>query len=216
MGETLHKVASQIVGDSHFSLWLSEQLYVIASRVRNLQDITFVGTKENNEVAVKDLLFKNSHWAALTNEILRSVHLQNVSIHQSRVHPYPSNALSPPTSNTGFCYLLQSAPQPQHLYIGLTMSLKQRLRQRNSGNGSTFTDVIARRPWVLVAFVTGFAASNARSDIRKFEKDWIRCLINLRQVSRRNVSMEDAITEAKTLIERWRADDHMLPLVITY
>ena len=63
MGETLSKIATQIVGGNQYALWLSEQLYVIASRVRRLCDITFVGSVDKNQEAIKTLLTKHSQWA---------------------------------------------------------------------------------------------------------------------------------------------------------
>ena len=215
MGETLPKVATQIVGGNHYSLWLSEQLYVIASRVRRLCDITFVGCVDQNQEAIKNLLTKQSQWALLTNAILNSITLSNVFVPQSDVHPFPSSAVPPPSCDTGFCYLLQSAPQPQHFYIGSTMSLKRRLREHNSGMGSNFTNVIARRPWILVAFVNGFSSNNSLNEIRHFEREWIQCLVNFRQLSRRNVKLEDAIAVVKDLILKWRCQHRMLTLIIT-
>ena len=46
MGETVLLVATQIVGSKEFSLWLLEQLYVVVSRVRDLSQVTFVGSRE--------------------------------------------------------------------------------------------------------------------------------------------------------------------------
>ena len=49
------------------------------------------------------------------------------------------------------------------------MSLKRRVREHNSGMGSTCTNVVARRPWILVAFVSGLSSNNPLNEIRDFE-----------------------------------------------
>ena len=213
MGETLPKVATQIVGSKHFSLWLAEQLYVVASRVRQLSDITFVGGKEETELAIKALLLKQSQWSLLTNEIMRSLSPQNVTVVQSRVHPFPPVAVPCADVATGFCYILQSAPQPELIYIGCTMSLKRRLSEHNTGNGSAFTKHPSRRPWVLNAYVTGFPQSETERLIKEFEQHWIRQLKSLQKFTKSNILMKDAIEEVKKIIIEWRVHYNAITLI---
>ena len=214
MGETLPKVATQIVGCKHFSLWLAEQLYVVASRVRQLQDITFVGCKVETEAAVKALLLKHSQWALLTNAIFNSLSPLNVSVVQSKVHPFPVVALPRGDAVTGFCYLLQSAPQPELTYIGSTMSLKRRLSEHNSGCGSAFTKHPSRRPWILVCYITGFPTEETDTIIREFEREWIYKVKTLSSTKKSNVSVKDALLEVKLLITSWRMRHNSITLVI--
>ena len=89
MGETLPMVATQIVGSKDFALWLPEQLYVVMSRVRSLNQVTFVGSKECNKRAVLDLVCKKSQWAELTNEILTKSSAGDRTIDHARASPFP-------------------------------------------------------------------------------------------------------------------------------
>ena len=173
MGETLPMVATQIVGSKDFALWLPEQLYVVMSRVRSLNQVTFVGSKESNKRAVLDLVCKKSQWAELTNEILTKSSAGDPTIDHARASPFPPSMRELPVQNLGFCYLLQSEPQQHLLYIGSTMSLVRRLREHNAGLGSAFTKVQNRLPWMVCAYVTGFNWTNASERIRAFEKEWL-------------------------------------------
>ena len=116
MGDTLPKVATQIVGSLCYALWMSEQLYVIASRVRELADVTFVGDKKELKETMEVLLWKSSQCAAMTNAIMKSLSVPNVVVEQFESHPFPSATVQPSESPVGYCYFLQSAPQPRHLY----------------------------------------------------------------------------------------------------
>ena len=214
MGETLPKVATQIVGSPFYALWMSEQLYVIASRVRELPDITFVGDKKEMEVTMKNLLRKSSHWAAMTNAIMQSLSVPNVVVTQFESYPFPSATVQPPDAPVGYCYLLQSAPQPRHLYVGSTDNLKRRLREHNSGGGSVFTNVVSRRPWVLLAYVTGFSTENIRQSIRDFEQEWIQRLKNVRRIEKCNISAYQALEAAKVLLDEWRQTHGCLTLIV--
>ena len=160
MGETLPTVARQIVGAQEFSLWLPEQLYVVMSRVRSLVDITFVGSKQSNEGAILSLLSKKSQWSELSTEILQKCSSRDPTIFHGATNPFPST-ISIPQENVGYCYLIQSVPQNNLLYIGSTMCLNRRIREHNVGLGASFTQDPSRRPWVLCAYVTGFLASSS-------------------------------------------------------
>ena len=213
MGETLPKTATQIVGSSHYKLWMSEQLYVIASRVRDLFDITFVGNKVEVGQAVKEVLQKYSHWAALTNAIMNSLTAPNVVVSQFLSNPFPSASVPTPDTPVGYCYLLQSAPLSELLYIGSTVTLKRRLREHNSGHGSVFTNVVSRRPWILVAFVTGFSPKEITESFRNFEKIWIQRLKQIRSLEKKNVTVQQALKAARDIILAWRTVHSQLTLV---
>ena len=214
MGETLPKVATQIVGSPFYALWMSEQLYVIASRVRELADITFVGDKNELEETLKTLLRKFSHWAAMTNAIMQSLSAPNCVIAQFQSHPFPPVTVQPPEAPVGYCYLLQSAPQPRHLYVGSTENLKRRLREHNSGGGSVFTNVVSRRPWVLLAYVSGFPTTEVSQNIRDFEQQWIQRMKMVRRIERCNNSAQQALEVARALLDEWRQIHKCLTLIV--
>ena len=62
-----------------------------------------------------------------------------------------------------YVYLINSIKFPGEYYVGLTSSIKERLRQHNEGMS---THTAKFRPWKLVVFI-GFADEG---DARRFEK----------------------------------------------
>ena len=198
MGETLPMVATQIVGSKDFALWLPEQMYVVVSRVRSLNQVTFVGSKESNKRAVLDLVCKKPQWAELTNEILTKSSASNPTIDHARASPFPPSVKELPNQNLGFCYLLQSEPQKHLLYIGSTMSLVRRLREHNAGLGSAFTKVQNRLPWIVCAYVTGFNWTNASERIRAFAKEWLNAASHYVNAKKKIVSLSTAINLGET------------------
>ena len=214
MGETLPMVATQIVGSRDFALWLPEQLYVVMSRVRSLNHVTFVGTKEENRRAVLDLVRKKSQWAELTNEILTKSSARHPTVYHAKASPFPPSTRDLPTQNLGFCYLLQSVPQSQLLYIGSTMSLERRLREHNSGLGSKFTNFTNRLPWKVCAYVTGFNLTNASHRVRVFEKEWLDAASNYVNLTKKNVSLFTAINLGEDIAKTWPHKEDGLKLIV--
>ena len=59
MGETICKVVTKLsTSQREYCLWQREHLYVIVSRVRKLEHITFVGDKEETLSSIRTLLLK--------------------------------------------------------------------------------------------------------------------------------------------------------------
>ena len=62
-----------------------------------------------------------------------------------------------PTDSTVYVYCLVSRKYLDHIYIGETKCLSQRLIQHNSGSGSLSTQDIMDRPWAVAAFMCGLS-----------------------------------------------------------
>ena len=214
MSETLPMVATQIVGSKDFALWLLEQLYVVMSRVRSLNQVPFVGTKEANRTAVLGLVRKTSQWSELTNETLTKSSARDPTIFHANASPFPLTTRDLPTQNLGFSYLLQSVPQNELLYIGSTMSLLRRLREHNAGLSSSFTKLQNRLPWKVCAYVTGFNYSNASERIRVFEKEWLNAASSYVNVKKKNVSLFTAISLGEIFASNWPHKDDDLKFVV--
>ena len=193
MGETLPMVATQIVGAREFCLWLPEQLYVVVSRVRNLSQVTFVGSIQETEAAVVGLLSITSQWTRLTREILDVWCSGETAVRQGKFAPYTPTSRNLPVHSLGFCYLLQSVPLNTLLYIGSTMNLRRRITEHNCGAGSKFTSVPQRRPWLVAAYVTGFNVGNASERIRTFETEWLQNVTETLNKGKKNVNISTAI-----------------------
>ncbi|KAF4750677.1 hypothetical protein FOZ63_018747, partial [Perkinsus olseni] len=59
------------VHDSTYKLWLKSQLYVIISRVREMNDIIFVGQKRDGLEAIKVLLVLSTQWDGYSSNIMK-------------------------------------------------------------------------------------------------------------------------------------------------
>ena len=214
MGETLPMVATQIVGSREFCLWLPEQLYVVVSRVRNLSQVTFVGSLRDNEAAIVDLLSKTTQWMRLTREVLDVWCSRDTTVSLAKFSPYTPSSRNLPVHNVGFCYLLQSVPLNSLLYIGSTMNLRRRVAEHNCGAGSHFTSVPNRRPWLVAAYVTGFSAVNASERIRTFEKEWLTNVSKVLNERKQNVNLPIAIKCAERMVKTWRYADDTLKVIV--
>ena len=83
-------------------------------------------------------------------------------------YPYDFNFVELPECHTGYVYFLISLSGGRKSYIGQTFDIKTRLRQHNSGHGTSFTD--ENRPWALYAYIIGF--DNNRHMMMSIENSW--------------------------------------------
>ena len=75
-----------------------------------------------------------------------------------------------PQCNTGFVYMLLSIRRQTYCYIGETKCLRTRLRQHNSGYGSSSTEPSYLRPFAVMAYICGF---NNQETLRLYiERKW--------------------------------------------
>ena len=80
----------------------------------------------------------------------------SISIFDHTSYPYLMTDISPPECNTGVVYLIASVKRPSFIYIGETQCIITRLKDHNSGNGSSSTTPIKLRPYHLNAYICGF------------------------------------------------------------
>ena len=209
MGDTLFKIATQITSDKEYRLWMREQLYVLISRVRDLNNITFVGDKNQTLEEIRTLLKKQSQWSSIIEQLYTCNNLNSKEIREidlGLAAPLSPKHIELPKTSTGYCYLIESLKQPRLFYIGSTSCLKKRLAEHNSGHGTDYTKPVGRRPWFIVAYVTGFTAETMWIDIQNFEITWqsdLGKLVDLKQ----NVTVKDALSVARTLVNSDNCDN---------
>ena len=97
-----------------------------------------------------------------TANILKMISLNSTNIQEQHIFDvfdsYPfclNDGAILPTDSTGFVYCLVSREHRDHIYIGETKCLTQRLIQHNSGSGSLSTENIKYRPWGVAAYICG-------------------------------------------------------------
>ena len=81
MAMTIHKAIGATIGkvvrkidcfEREYCLWEKEQLYVLVSRVQNLNDLTFVGDKETTLITNKRLLRQTAQWDENTDKLVET------------------------------------------------------------------------------------------------------------------------------------------------
>lgn len=163
MGDTLHKVATEVsLEDSHYMLWDKAQVIVLLSRTRRGKDLIFVGNKRSTIKALANLIKGTSQWADYMEQVLHIIS-ENGDTEQAKIsyfsftsYPFRMRDVNLPICNTGYVYLLVSTKDHNQTYIGQTKHIQTRLKQHNSGYGSTYTAALKYRPWFLISFICGF------------------------------------------------------------
>ena len=168
MGDTLLKLASTIsIDDKSTSLWLKAQLYVLASRVRSLSDIIFVGPKEQTLAAIRDVCQKTTQWDKYIHHLLETTaSTVPVTFNQPSVHIFRPWHVPIPASTGRFCYLICSVKDCTQFMIGSTSNLRQTLFEFNTGRVSTHSNLL---PWALAGFICGFTIDSEQTE---FEHLW--------------------------------------------
>ena len=173
MGDTFDKLATSISAtDSSYALWMTSQVFVIVSRVKQLKNLTFVGDKSATLNAIKALFeqrdLREERMFGLLDTIRhnrRSASVQAINISRMSFIPFNKNI---PSTPFGFVYLLVSVNPKSSgtFYVGQTSRpLLRRLSEHNSGSGSEFTKTAHRLPWAVAAFICNFDSDTSRPDL---------------------------------------------------
>ena len=176
MGDTFDKLATSISAtDSSYALWMTSQVFVIVSRVKQLKNLTFVGNKSATLDAIRSIFetkdLREERLFSLLDKIRNNSRsgstVQPIDVSQMSYVPFNKNI---PRTPYGFVYLLISLnpTSPQTFYVGQTeRALLTRLSEHNCGNGSDFTKTPHRMPWAVAAFVCNFSSSISRRDFEQ-------------------------------------------------
>jgi predicted GIY-YIG superfamily endonuclease len=179
-GQTLQNVATKIsVTDKNYAIWDRSMLLVLISRTQNLQDLAFVGDKNDTANALREALSIESPWAKHIQERLGALDILTTDAWReitNEFHPYAPRTCTIPDVSSGFVYMLVSGANFHTCYIGETNNLLRRIGEHNTGAGSNFTRRTYLMPWLLLAFVTGFSDEYAEELRRNFETKWQRIL----------------------------------------
>ena len=158
MGETIGKVVTKInFNEKEYCLWQREQLYVIVSRVHRLEDITFIGNKEETLESISLLLSSGNQWDEYTTSLVNTAcNCSDFSFDLTKLSIYRPMKISLPDRCCGFLYVIVSTKIVNTFYIGETRDLRRRLHEHNSGKGAAFTSNPDYQPWGLLCYVCGF------------------------------------------------------------
>ena len=183
MGETLKKLALQIVGGNH-ELWDKGQVIVALSRTNIGKNVIFVGNKQQTIDAIIALVQTRNQWTDYMENILDLVTLKLPSdessqddrvqqIRSLRTTSYPFRIcdIPLPQCRSGFVYFLISVRTRNFTYIGECRCIVSRLTKHNNGYGSSSTTPLHGRPYAIFGYIAGF--NNAEKRIRRYiEQKW--------------------------------------------
>ena len=176
MGDTFDKLATSISApDSSYALWMTSQVFVIVSRVKQLKNLTFVGNKSATLDTIRPIFetkdLREERLFSLLDKIRNNSRsgsiVQPIDVSQMSYVPFNENI---PQTPNGFVYLPISLnpASPQTFYVGQTeRALLTRLSEHNCGNGPDFTKPPHRLPWAVAAFVCNFLSSFSRRDFEQ-------------------------------------------------
>ena len=158
MGETIGKVVTKInFNEREYCLWQREQLYVIVSRVHRLEDITFIGNKDETLESISLLLSTSNQWDEYTTTLINTAsNCQDFNFDLNKLSIYRPMKISLPDTCCGFVYIIVSTKVVNTFYIGETRDLRRRLHEHNTGKGAAFTSNPDYQPWGLLCYVCGF------------------------------------------------------------
>ena len=156
MGDTLAEACTKVSSSNdHFRLWQFEQVYVIVSRVRSLDCLTFCGSKTDTLRALKEVLLTRREYDNLMSNFCREMSrrqldvVPRIDLSHGVFLPYYTEI---PSSPHGFVFYLQSTKRRSSKVVGFTQNLKNELLSYNNLSKST----CSLQPFALICFIAGF------------------------------------------------------------
>jgi hypothetical protein len=186
LGETCSKLATQITSDKKdmFSLWDRQQLLVIISRVSSLDDILFVGSRQETLQAIKELLSQTEDFDEHIDKIMSSIDvLRDGGGILPPTNLLPSLNTSIPSRDCGFVFMLVSIKFPQCFKLEDSQSLEKMLRKYNTSDERGISHL---RPWAVACFVCGFPEAGCHETNMEMRLSFLRNWINAIYVRYRN------------------------------
>ena len=159
--------------------WEGAQIVVVTSRSKTADKTIIVGDKRYALDLMCELIKKPNQYSQLIEDMIdmlsvnssRRVERPVYGIDLRHSFPFQARSYKIPNESCGYAYILYSLKDKRETYTGETENLCNRLRQHNSGFGSSLTAPIEFRPWSLGAFIVGKRLRD-RSIRMAVEKKW--------------------------------------------
>ena len=176
IGKTVDKLATQITkreDNNKYFVWDKEMLVVLMSRVRTLQNLYFIGSKEDTLNVIRSILSKRDDYSEFLDNRMKELDILKDRECSRVVSPYPTeffkaNYSMPLEDDVGFVGLLISRKDPSLFRVVQCQSLQDELKSVNSANGLGFDAKF--RPYTFGIFVFGFLGGNdAENHLERLE-----------------------------------------------
>ena len=165
MGQDLPSLITKVDGPERYRLFQREQAVVLLSRTHFAKDIYFVGDPSETARVLWEALNERSTYDAYLEYLMRKLTDKATAdgyrqaIDLPRFHPCRPIDCSLPQDSSGYAYILASVSKGyvgKVTYIGQTKDLAKRYRQHLNGTATDQTADPKLRPWVMLAYVSGF------------------------------------------------------------
>ena len=173
MGDGFPKMATAISEkEGKYSLWLPSQVFVIGSRVRRLEALSFVGKKEETLRAMQSVLSKRNLKEERIYKFFEAVRSASATSTPAEIPMSPflqSNFYVPKTAN-GFVFVLVSLKDNtfRTMHIGETEEgLSDVIRKINSTDDSNLQEnLYSSQPWAIGFFIWSFLNTRQRRSMK--------------------------------------------------
>ena len=204
IGDTFIKLTTSIsTTDSSYALWMTSQVFVIISRVKELKNLDSFGNKRSTLNAILTLFgekdLREEHLFSLMDEI-RSIGTSSIvqPVNISRMSFVLFNKDIPQTP-FGFVYLLLGLnPQTVNtVYVRhAKLALLTRLSEHNCGNGAALISASHRLLWAFADFVSIFDSSrrDVKAELHRFmfeQRNNLKTLNNMLRFFQKKVDEEN-------------------------
>ena len=173
IGDDVESIATQISDTSGgYMLWERNQLLVLMSRVRQLSDITFVGNRRDNLLAISNIVRRTTRKdAAIANfvEKVKQGQSSGVVVHDPHHYLYRFNSKTLPEQN-GVSLGLFFSLRTKCTLLKQSIDLRKLLHYLNA-SFEIDEEIKQCRPWALAIAIYGFR-SDQMDRIDKIRGTW--------------------------------------------
>ena len=173
MGDGFPKMATAISEkEGKYSLWLPSQVFVIGSRVRHLEALSFVGEKEETLRAMQSVLSKRNLKEERIYRFFEAVRSASVASTPAEIpmSPFLQSNFSVPKTANGFVFGLVSLKDNtfRKMHIGETEEgLSDAIRKINSTDDSNLQgNLYSSQPWAIGFFIWSFLNTGQRRSMK--------------------------------------------------
>ena len=158
-----------------FKLWEKNQLLVLVSRVKELKDLTFVGSKSATLKTIKDIATSTSQWDYFVHEFVEALSQQDLSKPLATFpvsqHIYSMSCQSVPQDSCATVFCLMSLKDGT-IAVAACTNIRKTLQQKNSFDITENTLTGNKKPWALLCAAFHPTVSALDDSVRALECHW--------------------------------------------
>ena len=162
-------------------LWGKNQLLVIISRVKKLENLTFIGPKSLSLQTKKSISFDTKQWDSFIDDFIENLAARTdaTSVVQfpisQNIYPICRQVMPEDTCPSVFCfYSLKNCT----VHVGCCMNVKKKLQDMNGFCEDVPPSILMGKPWALLCAAFEPAANAKNDSILVMESKWSTVLRN--------------------------------------